>query len=128
MDFDYHVVQEELQEQLSVEMVEFCESNQRSVELSAPCLEKIKATIERCIKAINPGVFRLEVFGSFATRLSLPFSDLDLIVEAEDCGADFLERLSQQLAAVSEVAERKLISNASIPVLKLLFCLGSQPS
>jgi DNA polymerase sigma len=89
-------------------------------------LVQIQEILRERIESFCKNSFKLEVFGSFATKLSLPYSDLDLIVDTQEVPVEFLSRLNQSLQESREVSERHLISNASIPVLKISFQIEGQ--
>ncbi len=71
---------------------------------------------------------KAELYGSMATRLALPGSDLDIII----CGLGLYEReavveamtrFSEKLGSVESVAERQPIMTARVPVIKAVFNL-----
>ena len=62
----------------------------------------------------------IEVYGSHATKLSLPWSDIDLVLKpGEDQTNQALEELYNELGKHDWVKEKKLIMTASVPVAKL---------
>lgn len=47
------------------------------------------------LKIIDPNSNKIEVYGSFATKLCLPFSDIDLIIDTEKSSEWLLSELSK---------------------------------
>lgn len=64
---------------------------------------------------------RVEVYGSFATDLCLPHSDVDLLVMNAQASQNqsALQMLSERLRALTWCRYMKPIQNASVPVVKL---------
>ncbi len=49
------------------------------------------------LKSIDPNSNKIEIYGSFATKLCLPFSDIDLIIDTDKSSERVLSELSKQL-------------------------------
>ena len=65
--------------------------------------------------------FEIYTYGSFASGLNLPWSDIDLLLDIQtESEAPFLEHLETTFTADSAFIEVKYIKSASIPVLKLV--------
>ena len=63
----------------------------------------------------------MKAFGSFATRLYLPISDIDLVVIGGAEGEEALRALAEELRAKNIADEKQIevIAHARIPIVKL---------
>ncbi len=46
-------------------------------------MNQIISILSEKLKTIDPNGGKIEVYGSFATKLCLPFSDIDLLIDTE---------------------------------------------
>lgn len=89
------------------------EKNKIFDQLYAELVGTIKDTLK-----IN---FELYPYGSFASRLNLPWSDIDIVLDTfSEAGLESLELLETAFARQPLITEVKFIKNTSIPVLKLV--------
>jgi non-canonical poly(A) RNA polymerase PAPD5/7 len=103
---------------LHAEIVDFC----RFAEPTADEASSRAAAVQRVrevVASIWPGA-RLEVFGSFATGLYLPTSDIDAVILDSACAspADGLRALALALTRRGMGTKVALIAKARIPIVK----------
>jgi hypothetical protein len=77
--------------------------------------------LNRCVSPILPGT-TLEVFGSFATKLHLPTSDIDLVL----CGSsgysiEILKQIEAEIKSLEGLQSTTIIPTSLIPLLKTSF-------
>lgn len=82
---------------------------------------KLKEEVETLIKNALKFSFNLHIYGSYASGLSLPTSDVDFLIEFESNieGRYLFEELEQVFKQSQKFQEVKYIKTASIPVMKL---------
>jgi len=68
---------------------------------------------------------KVNVFGSFASGLYLPSSDIDLVVSGTQ--GLFLESLLKKMQAMKSVESVFHIPNAAVPVLKIKMYVNNHP-
>lgn len=111
------LVEHEVQ-RISSELLRFSEETTHARQL-------VKERIEFIVKETSQGLFTICEYGSSATGLITPFSDLDLAIDGGSASLDrssaiaFLKLLDENLEICEFVTERKQILSASVPVLKL---------
>lgn len=85
--------------------------------------DKLIAIVEAAIKDIIPAG-KVYLYGSYATGLSMPWSDIDMVIDIPDDGMsplDILPQIEKSLEGQDGVvADSKFIRQASIPVLKIV--------
>lgn len=83
--------------------------------------EKIVTTMQNIIKTIWPDC-RLEMFGSYATDLFLPSSDIDMCVMGtpEDGSMEEMEKLASAVRNVEGFARRVNVIKARVSLVKLV--------
>lgn len=80
--------------------------------------------INLCVNHLYEGA-SVKVYGSYATKLHLPSSDIDLAVcEATGTSLEILTRLEGEVKAMEGVHKANLITSASVPLLKISFFLN----
>eukprot|EP01017_Pseudomicrothorax_dubius_P031462 TRINITY_DN4021_c0_g2_i2.p1 TRINITY_DN4021_c0_g2~~TRINITY_DN4021_c0_g2_i2.p1 ORF type:complete len:509 (+),score=108.26 TRINITY_DN4021_c0_g2_i2:64-1590(+) len=113
-----------IEDKLNGEIADFT----KSLKFECDLLKKIRLVAYNRIQYIVTTVYRpyarTELFGSFVTDLSLPSSDIDILItgfqtlDAEECRST-LEQMSNELKKHRCVVNIKPILTASIPVVKL---------
>lgn len=103
---------------LHQELVEFCRYLSPSVEESA-LRDLAVARVEKEIKLIWTGA-KVEVFGSYATGLYLPTSDIDAVVLNSGCTdiAAGLKALANALLRKQIAKNVQVIAKAKVPIIK----------
>lgn len=108
--------------QLHAELLSFASRTHQTVQELQPTLLRVSKNIEAAVRSIWSGAWVLP-YGSFVTGLSLPSSDLDLVV-LDFRGGDKQEAVTE-LAAVLEKVEGFTsvmpLPNAKIPVIKVIY-------
>lgn len=103
------------------EIVHFVSVAERMMAARRPYLLPIIRAVEDIVRVLWPQA-QVRCFGSFVTGLSLPTSDLDLVVLRRQShafsGAASLRRLGGALRKKKWVAKLQTISSAQIPVIK----------
>ena len=113
---------ENLERILHLEILEFEQQvlaiHERRAEMFARLFARIRLIMAETLRV----PFELYTYGSFASGLNLPWSDVDLVLDVQnDAEMTILERLETTFAAeINGFAEAKFIRGASIPVLKLI--------
>ena len=102
----------------SSEIVDFCRFTEPTLDEAAArdaAVERVRCVVV----SIWPGA-RLEVFGSFATGLYLPTSDIDAVILDSNCSspADGLRALAAALTRGSVGHKIALVAKARIPIVK----------
>ena len=100
------------------EMVDFCRFTEPT-EAEAAARAAAVARVRAVVTSIWPGA-KLAVFGSFATGLYLPTSDIDTVILDSKCAApgDGLRALALALARRGVGRKIALIAKARIPIVK----------
>lgn len=103
---------------LHSEIVEFCRFLEPSPEESAARHAAIQR-VHTIVGSIWPEA-NVEIFGSFATGLYLPTSDLDAVILDSDCDdiASGLKALATALARRGVARNIQVISKARVPIIK----------
>jgi len=114
----------DLEKQISKDLVNFCE-------LLDVWKKKVRNDYEHTIKLISQTVkseypnTESYVYGSFATGLILPHSDLDIVItNIQVPSVVALQNLKARVEELTQVESVDAILSATIPVLKICFSLG----
>ncbi|KAL4466985.1 hypothetical protein ABPG74_010582 [Tetrahymena malaccensis] len=89
-----------------------------------PTFDELIRKVEDIIKQNFPNI-KLNKYGSYATKLCLPWSDIDIAVDIsginkEDANQSFLKTIEVLLFAHSDLVQEILnVQNTSVPVLKV---------
>ena len=90
--------------------------NPRKTEMFNGLFSQIKAVIEQVIKS----PFEIYPYGSFASGLNMPWSDIDILLDTLcDQGSESLEHIVSAFSKSNSFPEVKFIKNTSVPVIKL---------
>ena len=102
----------------STEIVDFCRFTEPTAAEAAARTDAV-GLIRDVVVSIWPTA-RLDVFGSFATGLYLPTSDIDAVILDSGCSApgEGLKALATALARKGAATKVALISKARIPIVK----------
>lgn len=106
----------------ATEIVDFCRFTEPTAAEAASRAAAV-ARVRAAVVAIWPAA-KLAVFGSFATGLYLPTSDIDTVILDSKCAApgDGLRALALSLARRGIGRKIALIANARIPIIKFEEC------
>lgn len=113
-----HSVMAEEVERVSSSLIGFSDRTRES-------RDSVKNRIEFVVNQTSQGRFRVVDYGSCATNLVTPFSDLDLAIDSgtnimdKALAIEFLKLLADNLSLCSFVRDVKTIITASVPVIKL---------
>jgi len=89
----------------------------RKNEVFQSLYQDLKATIQETLDT----PCELYPYGSFASGLNMPWSDIDIVLDTfTEAGVESLELLEAAFAKLPIITEVKFIKNTSIPVLKLV--------
>ncbi|EAR96991.3 nucleotidyltransferase domain protein (macronuclear) [Tetrahymena thermophila SB210] len=88
-----------------------------------PTFDELIKKVEDIIKQQYPNI-KLNKYGSYATKLCLPWSDIDIVVDAsgvnDSANQSFLKTIESLLLAHSDLVQEIFnVSNTSVPVLKV---------
>ncbi len=83
--------------QLSREIKEFQAKNEQTMNQCFQHMNQIINILSEKLKTIDPNGGKIEVYGSFATKLCLPFSDIDLLIDTERSSERVLQDLNKLL-------------------------------
>lgn len=124
LDHD-HSTQREIADWLSLEIkdfVNYISPSQEEIKLRNGCVKRLKEAIEGFWKDAH-----LYVFGSYATDLYLPHSDIDMVVKTDDEYSTNLKdtrsalyQLSNYLKTKGIITNVEVISKAKVPIIKFI--------
>lgn len=103
---------------LHYEILEFTRFMSPTAEESAN-REQCAATVENIVKALWPQC-RIELFGSYATGLYLPSSDIDVCVMDSPNGEDDIQTVAHACRAVKGFARKVIVIKARISLVKIV--------
>ena len=108
---------------LHQEILSFEESVNRYNNKNKGVFDALIQKITIAVEEIAPDS-KCTIYGSFATGLSLPWSDIDIVIELAQVITHYqimslLENLEQSLKKKEFVEDTKFIRNTSVPVLKV---------
>lgn len=119
----------QLEQGLHQEILCFEKSILEINEQERPLLDKLIDKIGEMVREIHPDsavclkLTQLHIFGSFATGLCLPWSDIDILLEIKNrdpTGIDYLHSIDLHMDKYSSIVKtKKYIRGASYPVLKI---------
>lgn len=108
-----------LEEEIKLFAEEIEEINRKDKEHYDGLIEKIAESLEKELD------IQVKVYGSFATRLCLSDSDIDVVVisntplETSASELDLLDKIDRRLKNLSFIGSTKFIKSATMPVIKL---------
>lgn len=81
--------------------------------------QKLIDEISSVVGATYPGA-NVDVYGSYATELCLPHSDIDLVIKIpnEKFVPEILQRIEQELKKCKFIEETKCVTQSTTPVLR----------
>lgn len=86
-------------------------------------VDEIVHTIQLIVNDLNPD-YEVRLYGSYSTGLSLPWSDLDVVLSSKSGklvqDTYFLKRLYNLLSIKPWITEHKFIENTAIPIITLV--------
>lgn len=97
-------------------------------------VKKLRMDLYKQIQIIAKEAFdnefvSLQIFGSIATGLALPSSDMDISISGLKMFGDrnvlleYMETLNNKLSSLDCIQQKLLISTATVPVIKLVYLL-----
>ena len=108
--------------QLKIDLIDFMNYvHEKNSKLEAT-LQKINSLIEKSVSESLGKDYKLHMYGSRATKLCLPWSDIDYVISfSKNIHIDPLKILYEYLYSIPEpfFDDIKYISGASVPVLKI---------
>ena len=117
------IKKESIYSQLTVDLTDFMHYvHQKNAKLEAT-LQKLNSLIEKSVLECLGKEYKLHMYGSRATKLCLPWSDIDYVISSKKnmIQIDPLKILYEYLYTIPErfFLDMKYIPGASIPVLKI---------
>ena len=108
--------------QLKIDLIDFMNYvHEKNSKLEAT-LQKINSLIEKSVSESLGKDYKLHMYGSRATKLCLPWSDIDYVISfSKNIHIDPLKILYEYLYSIPDpfFVDIKYISGASVPVLKI---------
>ena len=108
--------------QLKIDLIDFMSYVHAKNQKLEPTLQKINSLIEKSVLESLGKDYQLHMYGSRATKLCLPWSDIDYVISfTKNRYMDPLKILYEYLYTIPErfFIDMKYIPGASIPVLKI---------
>ena len=110
---------EELEIALERDMEDLCAQVDAWQVTKRPAHEEVVAYWRTLVRETVPGA-NIHVYGSYATGLHLPASDIDLVISNSPYAVvPTLELLYEQVGKMAQIHDQRLITTAVIPVLRL---------
>lgn len=105
------------------ELLEFERQIAELTERQESMCSQISEQVQRVVSEVSGGDLESEIFGSYATKLSMPWSDIDFIVcsksSREVNPEQILTQIDQKFRELSKVfADVKFIPNTAVPLIK----------
>lgn len=121
-------IMEDIHNQLHDEIMKFEQSVNKYNEENKENYDSLIKKISEAVSDIVPDSV-CEIYGSFATGLSLPWSDIDIVVKLPNPNytSGILDNLEMNLKKKKWVVETKYIRNTTVPVLKIT-CIPKENS
>ena len=125
--YNYSMINKELKNeyiysQLQVDLIDFMTYVHNKNEKLEPILEKLNTLVQQSVKYSLGEDYQLKMYGSRATKLCLPWSDIDYVISSnKTIHFEPLKKLYEYLLEIYDkfFSDMKYIAGASIPVLKI---------
>jgi len=110
---------EELESALERDMDDLCAQVDAWQVMKRAAHEEVVAYWQTLVRETVPGA-SVHVYGSYATGLHLPASDIDLVIcDSQYAVVPTLELLYEKVGKMAQIHDQRLITTAVIPVLRL---------
>ena len=113
---------ENIYSQLKIDLIDFMNYVQKRNSKLETTVQKINALIQESVSNCLGDGYNLQMYGSRATKLCLPWSDIDYVISyTKNEYMDPLRKLYDYLYTIPDrfFLDMKYISGASVPVLKI---------
>ncbi|GMM37754.1 non-canonical poly(A) polymerase [Saccharomycopsis crataegensis] len=120
-----HSTQKEIADWLSLEILDFVSyisPSKKEIRERNGCISRLTAAIESFWRDSH-----VYVFGSYATDLYLPHSDIDMVIKTDDPDSGYLKdnrsslyKLANYLKGKQIVHDVQVIAHAKVPIIKLV--------
>ena len=106
---------------LQNDLIDYRNYIKKQTEEKKPTIQQILKELQETVNEINPD-YKVNLYGSYRTGLSLPWSDMDTVITnvKGEFDENFLSKLYSKLLAKPWVKEHKYIDTTAIPIIKLV--------